>query len=110
MNKFIEANPGLQSRFNRYINFEDYNDKELYEIFKSLADKNSYFLSEAAKEGLYNFFKETIENKPLNFGNGRFVRNIFEKAIQNQATRLSQISNPSIQDLQTLLPVDLGFL
>lgn len=89
MEKFISSNPGLKSRFNRYIHFEDYNPQELYQIFISLCEKNKYTVNEEAKKQLKEYFETISSTKNENFGNGRDVRNLFEKVITKQANRLS---------------------
>ena len=102
MHKFIDSNPGLQSRFNRYIEFEDYNPGELSQIFESLAIKNEYKIDTQAKEKLVQHFNLIAKNKTADFGNGRYVRNLFEKVIQEHANHISKISNPSEIDLITI--------
>lgn len=93
---FIESNPGLSSRFNRYINFPDYTKGELTEIFKRLANKYHYTLSSDAEQALSSLLDETLSNENNHFGNGRFVRNLFEKVIERQANRLAK------EDLNTV--------
>jgi SpoVK/Ycf46/Vps4 family AAA+-type ATPase len=91
MNDFLESNPGLSSRFNRYIDFEDYSQEDLYNIFQKFAESNQYELTESAKKTLKIFFKKALENKDENFGNGRFVRNTFEKTIEKQSNRIAKL-------------------
>lgn len=88
MESFINSNEGLRSRFNNYIHFEDYNPTELYDIFISMCDKNGYTLSNDADMQIRKILNTLYENRGENFGNGRTVRNIFEKAILNQSTRV----------------------
>ena len=102
MKHFIDANPGLQSRFNKYINFPDYTADELYEIFVMYLRKNQYTISSEASDYLKKRLEYVVDNKDRNFGNARYVRNIFEKAIQNQANRLSSQSHSSAEDLTQL--------
>ena len=90
MKQFINTNPGLQSRFNKYINFPDYSADELYDIFLMYLRKNQYTISTEAAAYLQKQLEYVVENKDRNFGNARFVRNIFEKAVQQQANRLSE--------------------
>ena len=89
MKHFIDSNPGLQSRFNRYINFPDYSPDELYRIFEQYLRKNQYTMTGEAAAYLRSALKEVVAKKDRNFGNARYVRNVFEKAIQHQANRLS---------------------
>lgn len=108
MKKFIGANPGLQSRFTKYIDFEDYNAAEMTEIFKGLAKKNKYVLAEEAVTGIEKYFIKLMKNKPENFGNGRDVRNIFEKVLQAQSSRIAKATNPNRNDLVTIVAEDLA--
>ena len=102
MHTFIDSNPGLQSRFNRYIEFEDYKSEELSQIFFSIASKNEYQIDEFGKEKLIQHFNYITKNKNEDFGNGRYVRNLFEKVIQEHANHISKILNPTELDLVTI--------
>jgi Cdc6-like AAA superfamily ATPase len=93
MENFINSNPGLRSRFNRYIHFEDYSAEELYEIFCLQMKKNEYTMTEDNCNLLKKYFVDILNNKPKDFGNARFVRNLFERAVQNQANRLAKEGN-----------------
>lgn len=104
MHKFIDSNPGLQSRFNRYVEFENYSENELVLIFENLAIKNEYKLVNDTKPILNEHFKKAKIDKPKDFGNGRYVRNLFEKIIQEHANKISKLSNPSENDLVNLTP------
>ena len=106
MKGFIDSNSGLQSRFNRYIHFSDYSADELKQIFLLNAKKNQYTLDDEATSVLEKMMFSAIEHKDKNFGNARFVRNLFEKSIQNQATRLSSISNITEEALSMLKAED----
>jgi SpoVK/Ycf46/Vps4 family AAA+-type ATPase len=108
MEKFIKSNPGLSSRFKTYIKFDDYNPDELMEIFDSMITNNDYVLSEDARISLNDFFNKLYQYKNENFGNGRDVRNIFEKTVTKHSTRLANISNPSDNDLKTIHKLDLA--
>ena len=107
MKRFINANPGLQSRFNRYINFPDYTAEELFQIFEMQAKKNQYQLNEEAAAYLRERLDYVVQHKDRNFGNGRYSRNLFEKAIQNQANRLSTTINPTTEMLSELTKEDI---
>lgn len=107
MKEFIDSNPGLQSRFNRYINFPDYTANELSQIFLIKAKKNQYTLDEDASKVLDDVLTEAVEHKDKNFGNARFVRNLFEKTIQNQAMRLSSEPNITEEVLSMLKAEDI---
>ena len=89
METFINDNPGLKSRFNRYIKFEDYTAKELFAIYKVFCTQADYLITKNAASKLKKVFQEHIINKDETFGNGRLARNIFEKSVENQANRLT---------------------
>jgi AAA+ superfamily predicted ATPase len=107
MEKFINSNPGLQSRFNRYIHFDDYNPGELIEIFKKYCNDEEYQLSIDAENSLHQFFIKEYNNKNKNFGNGRFVRNIFEKVINIQANRIINLDLYSKNDFKIIDNFDI---
>lgn len=88
--QFINSNPGLRSRFNRYVHFEDYTEEELYQIFLMQAKKYDYKLNNEAEASLRHILREKVANKQKDFGNARYIRNLFEKVIENQAVRLSE--------------------
>ena len=107
MEKFINSNPGLESRFNRYFVFEDYNGDELYEIFAMRCRKNKYTLNEEAEKFLRDHLKALYETRDDNFGNGRTVRNIFENVVSVQSDRVALIEDPTTEDLMTVLREDV---
>lgn len=107
MRRFIESNPGLESRFNRYISFKDYTADELYDIMQMYLKKNEYKLSRSAAEYAKERLEYAVDHKDRNFGNARFVRNVFEKTVQTQANRVSKIKNPSANDLTMIEQEDL---
>lgn len=107
MQRFIDSNPGLQSRFTRYINFPDYTDKELFDIFNLYLNKNQYTITDEAAELLKNNFSNAVANKTKNFGNARYVRNIFERAVEQQANRLSSKRGISNEELSLLTKEDI---
>ncbi len=89
MQEFLDSNPGLRSRFNKFIMFEDFTPDELLEIFKSQCSKNSMEPSDEACEAAGKYFEELVERHDPSFANGRTVRNFFENAITCQANRLA---------------------
>lgn len=91
MKHFIDANPGLESRFNTYFNFENYAKKELLGIFEIQLKKNGYKIDTKAKRKLSTLLKKATEEQDESFGNGRYVRNLFERVIRNQALRLTTV-------------------
>jgi len=107
MEKFLDSNPGLASRFNKYFYFPDYNGEELFTIFKKLCEKNSYQLTPEAEEYAKRYFDTLYENRDENFGNGRDVRNWFEDMVVRQADRVAAMESPAREDLITVLPEDL---
>ena len=107
MSGFITSNPGLESRFNKYFYFPDYNGEQLMQIFRSQCRKNSYSLSEETEKAATEMFTELYENRGDNFGNGRDVRNCFEKMIVRQANRVAAMDAPTKDDLMAVLPEDI---
>ncbi|MDQ8201175.1 AAA family ATPase [Pelagicoccus enzymogenes] len=90
MESFIQTNPGLRSRFSKTIHFDDYASEELEKIFEIFCKNNEYQLSEKARKKLHQVFEYELQKPKVDFGNGRYVRNLFEQVIRNQALRLSQ--------------------
>ena len=107
MEQFIHANPGLESRFNKYFFFEDYDGKQLMEIFRSMCKKNGYTLSEEGEQFMEKDLQGLYEERDENFGNARDVRNLFEQAVARQADRVSQLEEPTKEQLMELKPEDL---
>ena len=108
MEKFIRSNPGLESRFNKYFYFEDYEADQLMDIFRSMCQKNGYSLSKEAEEWARADFKDLYESRDENFGNAREVRNLFEKAVARQADRVALLEAPTREQLMELRPEDLN--
>ena len=107
MQRFIDSNPGLQSRFNRYIDFPDYTGGELTDIFKMYMKKNQYTMSKETEAWLKERFNYAVAHKDRNFGNARYARNVFEKSIQAQANRLAGENNLDKDKLTELTIEDL---
>ncbi|MCR5576532.1 MAG: AAA family ATPase [Oscillospiraceae bacterium] len=107
MEKFLSSNPGLESRFNKYFFFPDYNGEQLMEIFRSQCKKNGYVLTEETEKAAVAMFTELYENRSDNFGNGRDVRNCFEDMVVRQSNRVAQMESPTRDDLMAVLPEDL---
>lgn len=97
MNNLIKLNPGFESRIQFTINFPNYNEEELLEIFNGLCKKEKYKLSNNCKNTLINNFK--IAKKENNFGNGRYVRNLFEKVKFEQADRIIHTNSKAINSI-----------
>ena len=107
MKRFVDSNPGLRSRFTRFIDFPDYTGEELYKIYLMRSNKYGYKLDADADALLQEQLNKAVEHKNRYFGNGRYVRNLFESCVTHQATRLSAISNPSVEQLQQLTKEDV---
>jgi SpoVK/Ycf46/Vps4 family AAA+-type ATPase len=107
MKKFIDSNPGLRSRFNKYIDFPDYTNEELIMIFDGLLKKNNYVLTNDGREAASKIIEREYNESHGKSSNARMVRNIFEAAIQNQASRIAQKANPTTEELQTLIEEDI---
>lgn len=107
MKEFLSSNPGLKSRFNKFIDFPDYTPSELLEIFEGMIHKNGYKLSKEAKNKAQEIFKSLYANRDENFANGRTVRNFFEKVMIHQANRLALLDTLSDEELETLEEIDL---
>lgn len=106
---FIDSNPGLQSRFNRYIQFDDYSAEELTEIFKRNLRKSRYKIKRDAFEELQDVIERAVALRDKNFGNARYVRNLFEKVVQNQANRLSRMDSIDNDELSIITRDDINF-
>lgn len=105
METFVNSNSGLQSRFNRYIEFTDYTVDELMQIFSYIAKNNEMNVSDDAMNCVRKIIQKAVIKKDNRFGNARFVRNLYEKIITQQANRLSAESNISDQKL-SMIEVD----
>lgn len=107
MEEFLESNPGLQSRFNKYINFDDYSPEELLAIFNKMCEKNGYKSSEKAVEKVKQMLELLHETRSDSFANARTVRNLFEKLLAIQADRLAALETVSDEELATIVEEDL---
>lgn len=103
MKKFIDSNPGLKSRFSNYIYFDDYSSVELFNIYKRYCEKEQYKMDVDAERLLQEYINENIK---LFSGNGRDVRNLFEKMKKEQANRLSG-EQCEFEDLVTITRKDI---
>jgi Holliday junction resolvasome RuvABC ATP-dependent DNA helicase subunit len=88
MNRFLEANPGVKSRFNRYFYFDHYKPLELMAIFSRMAEDVGLKLTDDAREHVYLHFREACQRRDRTFGNGRYARNLLEKVMERQANRI----------------------
>ena len=109
MRQFVRSNPGLESRFTKFIEFPDYSIDELVSIFDSIVKKNQFTYSSSAHE----LMRKTIECAAVDghvSGNARYVRNLFDIVRERMARRVMQIENASIEQLQTIEAEDFGEL
>ncbi|MBO6141727.1 MAG: AAA family ATPase [Ruminococcus sp.] len=107
MEEFLNSNPGLRSRFNRFIEFQDYTANELRQMFELYLRQYSLKAGEGVLEYVEGFFEERIKNKTEYFANGRDARNFFEKALSNQADRLADVGEMTDDELMTLTVDDV---
>lgn len=109
MKKFFEANPGLKSRFNTFIDFPDYTALELVKILCSLCRQNDYTLTLSAKNKLQDMLIAKVAYKNGEFANGRLVRNIYDELTMNQARRLALVDDPTTDELMQILDEDIAY-
>ena len=103
-----DSNPGLESRFTRFIKFPDYTPEELVEIFVRLAEKEGYSITPAALDVTKDAFGRKYDARTERFGNAREVRNCFEEAVARHAMRIaSSGGNPSASELSELIAADI---
>jgi len=108
MERFLKANPGVKSRFNRYFHFDHYAPDELLAIFERRFCENSSFkLSPGARKKLETVFEVLCANKDRTFGNGRLARNIFDKTLERQADRVVKIAPLTDEVLSTIAEEDI---
>jgi hypothetical protein len=109
MLELLKTNPGLSSRFNRVLHFDDYSPIELARIFAWLCEKNHYKLAPGTRAKLMLGLTELHRRRDRHFGNGRAVRNFFEHAIRRMANRIADIRELSQDELTLLVGEDLEF-
>ena len=108
MEKFIHSNPGLESRFNKYFYFEDYDGAQLFTILQSMCGKNGYVLTPEGEALARRELMALYEDRDENFGNARDVRNLFEQAVARQSDRVARLEAPTREQLMALRPEDLA--
>ncbi|HOW30239.1 MAG TPA: AAA family ATPase [Bacteroidales bacterium] len=107
MKLFIDANPGLQSRFNRYFCFEDYKPEELVSIFVQTCKSRHFELEQDATDKLKRYCDFLYKSKTKSFGNARVMRNLFEEVVRLQSSRLAMLDDITDNDLITITEADI---
>ena len=107
MKQFFESNPGLKSRFNTFIEFDNYDVNELLDILRSMSEIEDYAVTTPAIDILSELFVNVIKTERDEFANGRFVRNIFETMVMNHARRIVNFDSPSLKELKELTDKDI---
>lgn len=107
MQRFLKANTGLQSRFNKYITFADYTKEELLSILDSMAADTGFCLTEGAKGKVEQMLDRMDEEARREFGNARGIRNLFERLVSNQANRIIAYNAQSIKDITVITEEDV---
>lgn len=107
MKQFFMSNPGLSSRFNTFIEFPDYEETELLDIFNRMCIQDDYELSQDGFTNLAELIRSAQKEQHSQFSNARFVRNLYERAVIQHARRVSGLTTPTREELSTLRPIDL---
>lgn len=108
MKEFISSNPGLKSRFNQYINFENYTPEQLRDIFRLQCVGQNLVLTYECEDYLLSYFTDLYDHRDADYANGRDVRNYFEKVIRTRANRLSPILDSlTVEQFRTIELADL---
>lgn len=107
INNFISSNPGLESRFSKYIDFKDYNAADLLEIMKKVVKDKGYQLHQDAINFMEKLFPVVVSKKPTHFANARFIRNLFERSLTHHSNRLAGNENPTDDELSMITAEDL---
>lgn len=107
MEEFLDANPGLRSRFTRFFHFPDYTSAELLKIFDLFLDKYEYVLEDDARALLEAHFTECYDGRDRSFGNGRMARRLFEYCVEQQSNRLAAGETVTLDDLKLVTVADV---
>ncbi|MGE7840012.1 AAA family ATPase [Lysinibacillus sp. NPDC093712] len=107
MEEFLQANPGFKSRFNHFVQFDNFSTDELYEIFAMLCKNNDYRYSDAFAQHMKTQLNQIPVEMIPNFSNGRYIRNVFEKLVTIQSNRLIQQQNVTRDELMEFTDADI---
>lgn len=107
MQEFLDSNPGLRSRFNKHLHFDDYGVEQLVHIFKTFCQKADFRTAEGAEAALASIFGVLCASRDETFGNARAARNLFEATLSKQANRLVALPKVDREILSTIEPADI---
>ena len=107
MQEFLDSNPGLRSRFNKHLRFDDYDTPQLVQIFKGFAARADFRVTPAAEAELTKLFDSLAATRDETFGNARTARNIFESAVSRQADRIVSLPAVDRDVLTNIEPADI---
>jgi SpoVK/Ycf46/Vps4 family AAA+-type ATPase len=107
MEAFLRSNPGLKSRFSKFIHFEDYAPEQLVDIFYKMVAAYQFELTEAARMRVEELIQRLAQRGDEHFGNARVIRNLVEYILQEQANRLAAVSDPSREQLMLIEEEDI---
>lgn len=110
MSGFLDSNPGIRSRFTRFMNFEDYSPNELSSIFTGFCKEGGFMLSQEAHGKAKSIFDKQYLNRDENFGNARFARNLFEQCLVRHARRITRADDITDGMLTTLEEDDVEWV
>ena len=110
MEQFLKSNTGLVSRFNKFIEFPDYSDKELLMILDRMAEKSGFTLADGVDNIVEEYLLTMKETEKEKLGNARGIRNLFERMVSAQANRVVGYRMPTKEQLSEILPEDLSFI
>ena len=111
MDNLFRINPGFKSRFNYFLNIDDYSPEELYEILLCFARDKKYIISPQAEDIIKTVIREKYEHRDKDFANGRTMRQLFDTICKRQAERLQKndLQQTSDEELMTILPEDVPY-
>ncbi|CAN5209409.1 hypothetical protein BH23GEM2_BH23GEM2_24670 [soil metagenome] len=104
---FLDSNPGLKSRFNKFIRFPDYDPADLLEIFRRMVTAHDYELQPDGEAVVSEILRDAYANRRQNFGNARLVRNLFEQIVAHHSNGVAMQANPSHEMLCQITVLDV---